>query len=155
MVGVAGAWITAQAASQPATPSGQFAGLPCQSVPQPHQPELVGISWQVQSQQVMVPEPVTQQPPAYQVVLITQGLAQVEFARQFSQEQGVLFGNAQRVPAPADTGLARRAVPAAAPMSVPNATSAPRPTKPRRDVLRASPSLIFLKNDMFSPSRQL
>ena len=83
---------------------------------------------------------------------MTQGLAQVEFARQFSQEQGGP-GNAQTVPAPADTGLARSAVPAAAPMSVPNATSAPRPKKPRRDVLRANPSLNFLKNDMLNIRR--
>ena len=110
------------------------------------------MSSQVQSQQVT--EPVTQQPPAYQVVLMTQGLAQVEFAKQLEHEQGGP-GNAQTVPAPADTGLARSAVPAAAPMSVPNATSAPRPKKPRRDVLRASPSLNFLKNDIFGTRHQL
>ncbi len=110
------------------------------------------MSSQVQSQHVT--EPDTQQPPAYQVVLMTQGLAQVAFSRQFWQEQGGP-GNAQTVPAPAVTGLARSAVPAAAPMIVPNATSAPRPNKPRRDVFRASPSLSFLKSDMFNIRRQL
>ncbi len=98
----------------------------------------------MQSQQVT--DPVTQQPPAYQVVLMTQGFAQVPFSRQCSRQQGGP-GNAQTVPWPADTGLARVAVPAATPMSVPNATSAPRPNNPRRVVLRASPSLILRKSD--------
>ena len=99
----------------------------------------------MQSQHVT--DDVTQQPPAYQVVLIRQGLAQVPFSRQCSRQQGGP-GNAQTVPWPADTGLARVAVPAATPMSVPNATSAPRPKNPRRVVLRASPSLILRKSDI-------
>ena len=82
------------------------------------------------------------------------GLGAGGVARQFSQEQGGP-GNAQSVPAPADTGLARSAVPAAAPMSVPNATSAPRPKKPRRDVFRARPSLSFLKSDIGSACCQV
>ena len=106
----------------------------------------------MQSQHVTAP--VTQHPPAYQVVLMTQGLAQVPLSRQLEQEQGGP-GKAQAVPAPAVTGLARSAVPAAAPMSVPNATSAPRPKKPRRDVLRASPSLNFLKNDIYGIQRKV
>lgn len=136
-------------------PSTQLSGLPCQSVPQPHQP-WPEMSPHVQSQQVMVSlgRVTTQHPPAYQVVLMTQGLAQVPLSRQLEQEQGGP-GKAQAVPAPAVTGLARRAVPAAAPMSVPNATSAPRPKKPRRDVLRARPSLNFLKKDICSIQRKV
>ena len=111
------------------------------------------MSSQVQSQQVTPSH--TQQPPAYQLVLITQGFAQTPLSRQSLQEQGVPFGNAQTVWVLADTGLARSAVPAAAPMSVPNATSAPRPKKPRRDVLRASPSLSFLKSDIGSACCQV
>ncbi len=123
-------------------PSMQCSGLPCQSVPQPQKP-LPGMSWQVQSQHVT--PPVTQQPPAYQVVLMTQGFAQMPFSRQFSQEQGGP-GKAQTVPTPAETALERVAVPAATPMSVPRATSAPRPRNPRREVLRASRSLSLRIN---------
>jgi hypothetical protein len=62
---------------------GQFSGSACQSVVQPQTPCPSGLGAQVQSQQV-TPED-TQQPEAYQVVLMTQGLAQTPAAVQCSQ----------------------------------------------------------------------
>jgi hypothetical protein len=46
---------------------------------------LSGPGGQVQSQQLMLPPPVTQQPEAYQVVLITHGFAQTAASVQCSQ----------------------------------------------------------------------
>src|ERR1700675_2293391 len=87
--------------------------------------------------------------------MIMHGLAQTPLVWHLSHWQSGP-GGMHTVPPPAIAPPARLSVPAAAPARAPNATSAPRPKKLRREVVRASPSLTLRMIDMvLIPSAQL
>src|SRR3990170_7164205 len=82
-----------------------------------------------------------------------QGFAQTPALLQPSHGQGML--PVHSVPAPAMARLDPSSLPTAAPTRAPVATSAPRPNRPRRDVLRASPSLTRRTSSMRVPLRAI